>query len=106
MIHITADDEVPYAEYLDEPGDDDPEDNPDGDDIKDPDPDAEPDDDFDDFNDPFDNDLDPFEGEVIDLEPDPNIQVEMVLEDEELEEEEVAPVAAPRHSLQQKKKPA
>ena len=103
---ITADDEVPYAEYPDEPGDDDPDDDPDGNDVKDPNPDVEPDDDFGDFDDPFDNDLDPFEGEVIDLEPDPNIKVEMVSEDEDLEEEEVAPVAAPRCSSWQKKKPA
>ena len=103
---ITVDDEVPYAEYLDEPGNDDPGEDPDGDDVKDPDPDEEPYAGFDDFDDPFDNDLDPFEGEVIDLEPEPDIKVEMVLEEEDLEEEEVAPAAAPRHSSWQKKKPA
>ena len=104
---ITADEEVPYVEYPDEPGDDDPgEDLDDGDDIEDPNPDEEPYARFDDFNDPFDNDLDPFEGEVIDLEPEPNIKVEMVSEEEDLEEEEVAPVAAPRCSSWQKKKPA
>ena len=102
---ITVDEEVPYAEYLDAPGDDDPgEDLDDGDDVKDHNPDKELYARFDDFNDPFDNDLDPFEGEVIDLKPD--IKVEMVSEEEDLEEEEVAPVAAPRHSLWQKKKPA
>ena len=104
---IAVDEEVPYAEYPDEPGDDDPGEDPDdGNDVKDPNPDEEPYAGFDDFNDPFDNDLDPFEGEVIDLEPEPDIKVEMVSEEEDLEEEEVAPVAAPRHSSWQKKKPA
>ena len=102
---ITADDEVPYAEYLDEPGEDDPDEDLDGNNVKDPNPDEEPYGRFNDFDDPFDNDLDPFEGEVIDLEPGPNIKVEMVSEEEDLEEEEVAPVTAPRHSLWQKKKP-
>jgi hypothetical protein len=57
---ITVDDEVLYAVYPDEPGDDDPDDDPNGDNIKDPNPDVEPDDDFGDFNDRFDSDLDPF----------------------------------------------
>jgi hypothetical protein len=92
---ITVDDEVPYAEYLDEPGNDDPGEDPDSDDVKNPNPDEEPYGDFDDFDDPFENDLDPFEGEVIDLEPEPSIKVEMVSEEEDLEEEEVAPAAAP-----------
>ena len=39
---ITADDEVPYAEYPDEPGEDDPDEDPDGNDVEDPDPDKEP----------------------------------------------------------------
>ena len=102
---IAADDEVPYAEYPDEPGEEDPDEDPDGNDVEDPDPDEEPYGGFNDFDDPFDNDLDPFEGEVIDLEPEPNIKVEMVSEEKDLEEEEVAPVAAPRHSSWQKKKP-
>ena len=103
---IAADDEVPYAEYPDEPGEEDPDEDLDGNDIEDPDPDEDPYGGFNDFDDPFDNDLDPFEGEVIDLEPEPNIKVEMVSEEEDLEEEEVAPVAAPRCSSWQKKKPA
>ena len=102
---IAADDEVPYVEYPDEPGEEDPDEDPDGNDVEDPNPDEEPYGGFNDFDDPFDNDLDPFEGEVIDLEPEPNIKVEMVLEEEDLEEEEVAPVAAPRCSSWQKKKP-
>jgi hypothetical protein len=49
----------------------------------------------------------PFKGEIIDEEQDLNIQVETVLEDEDKEEEDVAPAAAPRHfSSWQKKKPA
>ena len=103
---IAADDEVPYAEYPDEPGEDDPDEDLDGNDVEDHDPDEEPYGGFNEFDDPFDNDLDPFEGEVIDLEPEPNIKVEMVSEEEDLEEEEVAPVAAPRRSSRQKKKPA
>ena len=102
---ITADDEVPYVEYPDEPGEDDPDEDLDGNDVEDHDPDEDPYGGFNDFDDPFNNDLDPFEGEVIDLKPEPNIKVETVSEEEDLEEEEVAPVAAPRHSSRQKKKP-
>jgi hypothetical protein len=76
---IAADHEVPYAEYLDEPGDDDPGEDPDGDNVEDPNPDEEPYARFDDFDDPFNNDLDPFKGEVIDLKPD--IKVETVSEE-------------------------
>ena len=103
---IAADDEVPYAEYPDEPGEEDQDEDSNGDDAMDPDPNEEPYEGFNDFDDPFDNDLDPFEGEVIDLEPEPDIKVEMVSEEEDFEEEEVAPVAAPRCSSWQKKKPA
>ena len=102
---ITLDNEVPYMEYPDQPGEDDADEDPDGNDVEDPDPDKELYRGFNDFDDPFNNNLDPFEGEVIDLEPEPDIKVEMVLEEEDLEEEEVAPVAAPRCSSQQKKKP-
>jgi hypothetical protein len=102
---ITADDEVPYVEYLDEPGEDDPDEDLDGNDVEDHDPDEDLYGGFNDFDDPFNNDLDPFEGEVIDLKPKPDIKVEMVSEEEDLEEEEVAPVAALRHSSRQKKKP-
>ena len=102
---IAADDEVPYMDYPDEPGVEDPDEDPDGNDVKDPDPDKDPYRGFNDFDDPFDNDLHPFEGYVINLEPEPDIKVEMVSEEEDLEEEEVAPVTAPRCSLQQKKKP-
>ena len=102
---ITVDNEVLQAEYPDEPGEEDPDEDLHGNDIEDPNPDEDPYGGFNDFDDSFDNDLDPFEGEVIDLEPEPNIKVEMVSEEEDLEEEEVAPVAAPRYSSQQKKKP-
>ena len=102
---ITVDDEVPYAEYQDEPGEEDQDEDSNGDDGVDHDPDKEPYEVFDDFDDPFNNNLDLFEGEVIALEPEPNIKVEMVSEEEDFQEEEVAPVAAPRCSSQQKKKP-
>ena len=100
------DDEVPYVQYPDEPGEEDPDEDLDGDNVKDSNPDKELYGGFNDFEDPFDNDLDPFKGEVIDLEPELTIKVKMVLEQEDFEEEEVAPVAAPRHSSWQKKKPA
>ena len=93
---IAVDDEVLYAEYPDEPGNDDPGEDLDSDDIRDPNPDEEPYAGFNDFDDPFDNDLDPFKGEVIDLEPEPNIKVEMVSDEEDLEEEEVANVVQPQ----------
>ena len=39
---IAADDEVPYMEYPDEPGEEDPDEDLDGNDVKDPNPDEEP----------------------------------------------------------------
>ena len=102
---ITVDDEVPYTEYLGETGEEDPDEDLDSNDVKDPNPDEDLYGGFNNFDDPFDSNLDPFEGEVVDLKPEPDIKVEMVLEEEDLEEEEVAPVAAPRSSSQQKKKP-